>query len=114
MDTIGFMVDNTADTRDMCQCQVVGAPVRKRLDHRGPLSIDVSGAWYFITICAEGHKPWVATKWEVLQCDAIFDRLSNYITPHDISRCYYLTRRDIMSSIGQSHAGSGLRKAGVG
>ena len=27
-------------------------PVRKRLDHRGPLSIDVSGAWYFITICA--------------------------------------------------------------
>lgn len=38
-------------------------PVRKRLDHRGPLSIDVSGAWYFITICAEGHKPWVATKW---------------------------------------------------
>ena len=27
-------------------------PARKRLDHRGPLSIDVSGAWYFITICA--------------------------------------------------------------
>ena len=38
-------------------------PTRKRLDHRGPLSIDVSEAWYFITICAEGHKPWVATKW---------------------------------------------------
>lgn len=38
-------------------------PVRKRLDHRGPLLVDVSGAWYFITICAEGHKPWVATKW---------------------------------------------------
>jgi len=34
-------------------------PVRKRLDHRGPLSIDVSGAWYFITICAENHAPWV-------------------------------------------------------
>ena len=33
-------------------------PVRKRLDHRGPLSVDVSSAWYFITICAEGHKPW--------------------------------------------------------
>ena len=32
-------------------------PVRKRLDHRGPLSIDVSAAWYFITICAEGHAP---------------------------------------------------------
>ena len=27
-------------------------PMRNRLDHRGPLSIDVSGAWYFITICA--------------------------------------------------------------
>ena len=27
-------------------------PKRKRLDHRGPLSIDVSDAWYFITICA--------------------------------------------------------------
>ena len=38
-------------------------PTRKRLDHRGPLSIDVSEAWYFITICAEGHKLWVATKW---------------------------------------------------
>lgn len=32
--------------------------VRKRLDHRGPLSIDVSSAWYFMTICAEGHRPW--------------------------------------------------------
>ena len=42
-------------------------PVRKRLDHRGPLSIDVSGAWYFITICAEGHRPWVMTKWP--ECD---------------------------------------------
>ena len=25
-------------------------PTRKRLDHRGPLSIDVSSAWYFITV----------------------------------------------------------------
>jgi len=32
-------------------------------NHRGSLSIDVSGAWYFITICAEGHRAWVATKW---------------------------------------------------
>ena len=30
----------------------VALPVRKRLNHRGPLSIDVSSAWYFITICA--------------------------------------------------------------
>ena len=188
--------------------------VRKRLDHRGPLSIDVTGAWYFITICAEGHRPWVATKWpsggdvvrsaggdgravapqpptgdgatggmdgvrsargadptanpsfddiaavilrearenhvrgiwrlalflvmpdhlhfivhvpddggrgatalpggEVLQCDAISDRPSNYITPRDINRCSYITRRDIISNIGQSHVGSGLRKVGVG
>ena len=35
-------------------------PARKRLNHRGPLSIDVSSAWYFITICAEGHAPWIA------------------------------------------------------
>ena len=27
-------------------------PSRKRLDHRGPLSIDIEAAWYFITICA--------------------------------------------------------------
>ena len=33
-------------------------PQRKALNHRGPLSIDVSAAWYFITICAEGHQPW--------------------------------------------------------
>ncbi len=48
------------------RCEVRGTPtlpVRKRLDHRGSVSIDVTGAWYFITICAEGHKPWVATKW---------------------------------------------------
>ena len=37
---------------------VSGLPVRKRLDHRGPLSVDVSSAWYFITICAEGHEVW--------------------------------------------------------
>ena len=30
----------------------VTLPARKRLNHRGPLSIDVSSAWYFITICA--------------------------------------------------------------
>jgi len=33
-------------------------PVRKRLDHRGPVSVDVSSAWYFVTICAEGHEAW--------------------------------------------------------
>ena len=27
-------------------------PSRKRLNHRGPLSIDIESAWYFITICA--------------------------------------------------------------
>ena len=33
-------------------------PQRKLINHRGPLSVNVVGAWYFITICAEGHKPW--------------------------------------------------------
>ena len=40
-------------------CPHAAVPIRKRLNHRGPLSIDVSSAWYFITICAEGHAPWV-------------------------------------------------------
>ena len=40
----------------------VPLPARKRLNHRGPLSIDVSTAWYFITICAEGHAPWVESR----------------------------------------------------
>ena len=34
-------------------------PSRKRLNHRGPLSIDIESAWYFITICTEGHRPWM-------------------------------------------------------
>ena len=33
-------------------------PSRKRLNHRGLLSIDVASAWYFITICAKDHAPW--------------------------------------------------------
>lgn len=37
-------------------------PARKRLNLRGPLSIDVSSAWYFITICADGHAPWVGSR----------------------------------------------------
>jgi len=37
-------------------------PARKVIDHRGPLSIDLAGAWYFVTICAEGHRPWLMTK----------------------------------------------------
>ena len=37
-------------------------PLRKRLNHRGPLSIDVSSAWYFITLCADGHAPWVGSR----------------------------------------------------
>ena len=63
----GSLVDCNGGCSMIPQLGDVGAmralSVRKRLDHRGPLSVDVSGAWYFITICAEGHKPWVATKW---------------------------------------------------
>ncbi len=40
----------------------VPLPAWKRLNHRGPLSIDVSSAWYFITICAEGHATWVGSR----------------------------------------------------
>ena len=40
----------------------VTLPERKRLDHRGPLSVDVKSAWYFITICASGHRPWVGSR----------------------------------------------------
>ena len=40
----------------------MGLPERKRLDHRGPLTISTVGAWYFITICAEGHSPWVGSR----------------------------------------------------
>ena len=40
----------------------VTLPVRKRLNHRVPLSIDVSSAWYFITICADVHAPWVGSR----------------------------------------------------
>ena len=40
----------------------VTLPARKRLNHRGPLSIDVSSAWYFITICADGHAPWIGSR----------------------------------------------------
>ena len=35
-----------------------GNPLRMRLNHRGPLSIDVASAWYFITICAKNHALW--------------------------------------------------------
>ena len=40
----------------------VTLPQRKRLNHRGPLSIDVSSAWYFVTLCADGHTPWVGSR----------------------------------------------------
>ena len=42
-----------------CRNGTSAMPSRKRLNHRGPLSIDISSAWYFITICAEGHRPWM-------------------------------------------------------
>ena len=40
--------------------EFVYLPARNRLNHRGPLSVDVSSAWYFIKICANGPTPWVA------------------------------------------------------
>ena len=61
----------------------VTLPVRKRLDHRGPLSIDVTGAWYFITLCAEGHRPWVGSRVPRDRNDTMsamdFDSIANVI-----------------------------------
>ena len=59
-------------------------PVRKRLDHRGPLSIDVSAAWYFITICAEGHRPWLVDN-------------GRAACPHAAENCPF--RRDLLEAI---------------
>ena len=38
------------------------ASVRTRLNRRGTLPINVSPAWYFITLCADGHAPWVGSR----------------------------------------------------
>ena len=57
MPRIGNMVDTSPDDGHAGR---VTLPVRKRLNHRGPLSLDASSAWYFITICADGHAPWDA------------------------------------------------------
>jgi len=40
----------------------VTLPARKRFNHRGPLSIDVSSSWYFVTLCAANHAPWVGSR----------------------------------------------------
>lgn len=37
-------------------------PARKRLNHRGPLSVDVPSSWYFITLCAANHAPWAGVR----------------------------------------------------
>ena len=39
--------------------EMMNMPERKLIDHRGPSSVDVRGAWYFITVCAEGHDEWM-------------------------------------------------------
>lgn len=57
MNQIGNMVTTSPDDGHAGR---VTQPAWKRLNHRRPLSIDVSSAWYFITICAEGHATWIA------------------------------------------------------
>ena len=59
MNQIGNMVATSPDDGHTGR---VTQSARKRLNHRGPLSIDVSSAWYFITICADGHAPWVGSR----------------------------------------------------
>ena len=44
----------------------------------------------------------------------LIELMSTHIMRHDIRCCNYIKPHDIMSNIGQSHAGIGLRKAGVG
>ncbi len=46
------------DEKTINETALTVMPMRKQLNHRGPLSMDISSAWYFITICAEGHGPW--------------------------------------------------------
>ena len=62
MNQIGNMVATSPDDGHAGR---VTQSARKRLNHRGPLSIDVSSAWYFITICAGGHAPWIADEVKV-------------------------------------------------
>ena len=76
MNQIGNMVATSPDDGHAGR---VTLPARKRLNHRGPLSIDVSSAWYFITICAEGHAPWIAD--EVKIGRAVAPRPPSPITP---------------------------------
>ncbi len=59
MNQIGNMVATSPDDGHAGR---VTLPARKRLNHRGPLSIDVPSAWYFITLCAANHAPWVGSR----------------------------------------------------
>ena len=62
---LGYLKGNTGVVRPGDCCGHAGRvtlPARKRLNHRGPLSIDVASSWYFITICADGHAPWVGSR----------------------------------------------------
>ena len=59
MNQIGNMVATSPNDGHMSR---VTLPARKRLNHRGPLLINVSSAWYFITICAEGPATWVGSR----------------------------------------------------
>ena len=62
---------------------------RKRLNHRGPLSIDVTSVWYFITICAKDHAPWS-------MCDDRVGR-DDPIAPHDQRVAFAVGRDDLIA-----------------
>ena len=64
-------------------------PSRKRLNHRGPLSIDVASAWYFITICAKDHAPWSMRDDRVGRDDPI--------APHDQRVAFAVGRDDLIA-----------------
>ena len=50
---------------DLSSQEIDLQPSRKRLNHRGPLYIDVRSSWYFITICASNHQPWHLDKMKI-------------------------------------------------
>jgi len=47
-------------------------PIRQPMNHTPPPAIRADDAWYFITICAEGHRAWsVGTRNEPMNFDSI-------------------------------------------
>ena len=70
---------------------------RKRLNHRGPLSIDVASAWYFITICAKDHATWSMRYDPVGRDDPIAPDESKNVLPTkaQLAKCVVAAERQV-------------------